>query len=338
MDKFCGKAEAAKAKDGILAIYEAQLRTSTRSRRPTRSSSRRSAATRRRSSSRSRRTARSTSRAPPSCTRTSSSCPAAEAFYRFYKTAPPNDPDLPVALYNAAVSYKLADRPKTAISLFKEFTANPGKTFRESPYYLDAMRLQAASYQAAFDYDNAINTYLELYETDEEGQAARHQAARAAARREAADARPDRARRAVQRRARVGAEPRLQEGDRSLHAVPGRARPTAASGPRAVVDRRHLPPVGGHQLDDRGATTGGAARTARTPSNDDDYVQTFYDEAALRKKKGQAALAAQGGPGDDRRVEAQGRGARTAAARSSPASGSSPRPRTTTPRPGSRSR
>src|SRR5262249_48940163 len=38
--------------------------------------------------------------------------PAAEAFYRFYKTAPPTDPDLPVALYNAAVSYKLADRPK----------------------------------------------------------------------------------------------------------------------------------------------------------------------------------------------------------------------------------
>ena len=53
--------------------------------------------------------------------------PAAEAFYRFYKTASPDDPDLPIALYNAAVSYKLADKPKTAIALFKEFTEKKTK-------------------------------------------------------------------------------------------------------------------------------------------------------------------------------------------------------------------
>lgn len=88
--------------------------------------------------------------------------PAAEAFYRFYKNAPQADPDLPVALYNAAVAYKLADRPKTAIGLFKEFTAKPDKRFKESPYFLDAMRLTAASQQASFQYDEAINTYLEL--------------------------------------------------------------------------------------------------------------------------------------------------------------------------------
>ena len=91
--------------------------------------------------------------------------PAAEAFYRFYKTAPATDPDLPVALYNAAVSYKLGDRPKTAIALFKEFTAKPDKKFRESSYFLDAMRLTAASQQAAFEYDDAIKSYLELYDT-----------------------------------------------------------------------------------------------------------------------------------------------------------------------------
>jgi tetratricopeptide (TPR) repeat protein len=91
--------------------------------------------------------------------------PAAEAYYRFYKTAQKDDPDLPVALYNAAVSYKLGERPKTAIALFKEFTANPDKKFRQSSYYLDALRLTAASYQAAFDYDNAIKTYLDLYDT-----------------------------------------------------------------------------------------------------------------------------------------------------------------------------
>jgi tetratricopeptide (TPR) repeat protein len=91
--------------------------------------------------------------------------PAAEAFYRFYKNAPQTDPDLPVALYNAAVAYKLGDRPKTAIGLFKEFTAKTDKRFRESPYFLDAMRLTAASQQASFQYDEAIKTYLDLFET-----------------------------------------------------------------------------------------------------------------------------------------------------------------------------
>ncbi|HEY0255598.1 MAG TPA: hypothetical protein VGC41_28910, partial [Kofleriaceae bacterium] len=91
--------------------------------------------------------------------------PAAEAFYRFYKNAPQTDPDLPTALYNAAVSYKLGDRPKTAIGLFKEFTAKTDKRFTQSPYYLDAMRLTAASQQASFQYDDAIKTYLALYDT-----------------------------------------------------------------------------------------------------------------------------------------------------------------------------
>jgi len=91
--------------------------------------------------------------------------PAAEAYYRYYKTAQKDDADLPVALYNSAVAYKLGERPKTAIALFKEFTANPDKKFRQSSYYLKALSLTAASYKAAFDYDNAIKTYLDLYDT-----------------------------------------------------------------------------------------------------------------------------------------------------------------------------
>jgi cellulose synthase operon protein C len=90
---------------------------------------------------------------------------AAEAFYRFYKTAPEADKDRPVALYNAALSYKLGDRPKTAISLFKEFADNPSKNFRDSSFYLDALRLQAATYQASYQYNEAIQTYLALYDT-----------------------------------------------------------------------------------------------------------------------------------------------------------------------------
>ncbi|MBK9072043.1 MAG: tetratricopeptide repeat protein [Myxococcales bacterium] len=89
---------------------------------------------------------------------------AAEAFYRYYKTTAASDPDAPTALYNAAVAYKLADRPKTAIALFKQFTENRDKPYRESAYYLEAMRLTAASHQSVFDYRTAIAQYLELYE------------------------------------------------------------------------------------------------------------------------------------------------------------------------------
>ena len=88
---------------------------------------------------------------------------AADAFYRYYKTAPAGDADLPTALYNAASSFAQADRPKTAIALYREFTQSKVKEFRESPYYLEAMRLTARSQQSVFDYDAAIATNLELY-------------------------------------------------------------------------------------------------------------------------------------------------------------------------------
>ncbi len=88
---------------------------------------------------------------------------AAESFYRFYKIAPAGDGDGPTALYNSAAAYLQANRPKTAIALFKEFTASKDKAFRESPFYLEAMRLTAASHQSVLDYDNAIATNLELY-------------------------------------------------------------------------------------------------------------------------------------------------------------------------------
>ncbi len=172
MDKFCAAppakkgdlAPAAKAKDGILAIYEAQSNfdaiEATNKRFITAKCGDDNAIQLAINQNRSLNFSRAAE-----LYRKQEYIPAAEAFYRFYKTAPQNDPDLPVALYNAAVSYKLADRPKTAIALFKEFTAHPEKQYRESPFYLDAMRLTAASYQASFQYDDAIKTYLELYET-----------------------------------------------------------------------------------------------------------------------------------------------------------------------------
>jgi len=172
MDKFCSAAPpkkgepapAAKAKDGILAIYEAQGNfdaiEATNKRFINAKCGDDNAIQLAMNQNRSLNFSRAAD-----LFKQQKYIPAAEAFYRFYKTAQQTDPDLPTALYNAAVSYKLADRPKTAIGLFKEFTSRPEKNFRESPYYLDAMRLTAASQQASFQYDLAIKTYLDLYET-----------------------------------------------------------------------------------------------------------------------------------------------------------------------------
>jgi hypothetical protein len=172
MDKFCATppakkgelAPAAKAKDGILAIYEAQNNFDAIEATNKRfinakcgdDNSIQLAISQNRSLNFSRADA---------LYKQEQFVPAAEAFYRFYKTAQQNDPDLPTALYNAAVAYKRGNRPKTAIALFKEFTSRPEKQFRESPYYLDAMRLTADSYRESFEYDLAIKTSLDLYET-----------------------------------------------------------------------------------------------------------------------------------------------------------------------------
>ncbi len=162
IDKFCNQPQAAKAKDGILAIYEAEgnfdaIEATNNKFIASKCGDQKTidaAIAQNRSLNFSRANALFGEK---------KYAEAALAFYKFYKTAPPDDEELPVALYNAAISYKLANKPKTAIALFKEFADNKAKNFRTSPYYLDAIRLQAASYQAAFDYNNAVNTYLDLY-------------------------------------------------------------------------------------------------------------------------------------------------------------------------------
>ncbi|MEZ4364448.1 MAG: hypothetical protein R3B48_30005 [Kofleriaceae bacterium] len=163
MDKFCGNSEAVKAKDGLLSIYDAtgQLDKFEATNKKFIATKCGDATSIELAKSQNRsidfRKARELFAAKQYIA-------AAESFYKYYKTAPNTDADLPTALYNAAVAYKLGDRPKTAIALFKEFTQSKEKSFRESPYYLDAKRLTALSYQSAFDYDNAISTYLELYD------------------------------------------------------------------------------------------------------------------------------------------------------------------------------
>ncbi len=285
MDKFCGAPEAAKAKDGILAIYEAQsnfdLIEATNKKFIAQKCGDAAAIQLAVSQNRSLNFSRAAE-----LYANKQYVPAAEAFYRFYKTAPPTDADLPVALYNAAVSYKLADRPKTAISLFKEFTANPAKNFRESPFYLDSMRLTAASYQAAFDYDNAIKTYLELYTLtkiaktkgikapdplpgeqprtlEQIGLDALFNAALAA------ELNRD-FKKAISLYTQYGGvEPDQRKQDRALWSIAGIYR---QSGDVNAMIETH----------DKWRRKFG-----KSPGNEDDYVQSFYDAAALRKKKGQ---------------------------------------------------
>ncbi|MEZ4365339.1 MAG: tetratricopeptide repeat protein [Kofleriaceae bacterium] len=215
---------------------------------------------------------------------------AAVAFYRFYKTAPADDADLPIALYNSAVNYKLGERPKTAISLFKEFTDNKDKLFRESPYYLEAKRLLALSYQGAFAYGDALTAYLDLYETAKSakkrginpppplpGEAPRtlEQISLDALYNAAVVAELDRNfKKAVELYGKYQAEePNRRNKDRALWAV---ARIYRSSG-----DVTSLVAT----LDKWRKTYGGDA------GNEDDVIQSYYDTAKLWQKKGRTSNA-----------------------------------------------
>jgi cellulose synthase operon protein C len=89
---------------------------------------------------------------------------AAEKLYHYARSQPPDDPNVPTALYNSAIAYRDAGRPKTALHLLEEFLANKGETYRKSPYYTQAYLLKAAAYQDMYDYDKAAEAYLELRE------------------------------------------------------------------------------------------------------------------------------------------------------------------------------
>ena len=289
MDKFCGAPEAARAKDGILAIYEAQSNFDAIEATNKKFIAQKCGDAESIKLAISQNRSLNFSRAAELYAN-KDYIPAAEAFYRFYKTAPNTDPDLPVALYDAAVSYKLADKPNNALSLFKEFTANPQKNFRESPYYLDAMRLTAASYQSKFDYDNAIKTYLDLYATTK---VAKQKGIKAP------DPLPGEQPRTLEQ---IGLDALFNAALASelnrdfkkaidLYTQYGRVEPDHRKQDRAVWS------IGGiyRQSGDVNSMTETFDRWRRVygkdAGNEDDYVQSFYDTAALRKKKGQTPQA-----------------------------------------------
>ena len=289
MTKFCGNPEAAKAKDGILAVYEAQANFDAIEETNKAFIQQKCGDDKAIQLAISQNRSLNFSRANELYQK-GQFVPAAEAFYRFYKTAPANDPDLPVALYNTAVAYRLGERPKTAIAMFKEFTANPAKNFRESPYYVDAMRQTAAAQQAAFEYDAAVKTYLAVYDTtkkakslgikapdplpgekpmtlDQIGLDAVYNAALAA------ELNRDFTRAVQLYNQYQGIEKDRRKKDRALWSVAGIYRQSGDVNNMIT------------QYDKWRRTYG------KDAGNEDDYVQTFYDEAALRKRKNQTSLA-----------------------------------------------
>lgn len=163
LDRFCGSDAAVKAKDGLLSIYDARDQDDkfkeTNEKFITAKCGDKDAIALAQSQNRS-----IEFRKAAKFFGNQDYAQAAEAFYIYYKKAPEGDKDRPTALYNSGIAYREADKPKTAIHLFKEFTESKDPAFRKSAYYLEALRLTAISYQGVFDYDTAIKTYLELYD------------------------------------------------------------------------------------------------------------------------------------------------------------------------------
>ena len=215
---------------------------------------------------------------------------AGDAFYKFYKTAVATDPDLPVALYNSAVSYKLGERPKTAIAMFKEFTANPAKNFRQSSYYLDSLRLTAASQQAAFDYSTAVATYLSLYDTTK-------QAKRLGIK--APDPLPGEqpqtleqiGRDALYNAAFAAELNRDFKKAAELYAQYQGVEPDRRKQDRAQWSIANLYKTNGDVNSMTDALDRWRARYGRDAGNEDDYVASFYDTATVWKRKGQPTRA-----------------------------------------------
>lgn len=163
-DRFCGTPEAVRAKDGLLAIYEIQdkdgLFQETNEKFISKKCGSEEDIQLARAQSRSKEF-----REAEGLFREQKFDAAAIAFYRYVKNATPGDPNIPIALYNAAVAYDKSGKPKTAVHLYREFTDNPAPEFRQSEYYLAALYNTAASNYKAFDYKNAVEGYLAVVRT-----------------------------------------------------------------------------------------------------------------------------------------------------------------------------
>ena len=161
LDRFCGSSQSVKSKDALLAIYEAQGEDEKFKQTNADFISSKCGSDSDVALAQSQNRSKEFREAAALFTDKKYS-EAAIAFYKFYKTAPADDANRPIALYNGAIAYDKSGKPKTAVYLFKEFTENADPAFRGSEYYLPALYLTAVSSYRAFDYDNAVSGYLEV--------------------------------------------------------------------------------------------------------------------------------------------------------------------------------
>jgi TolA-binding protein len=85
---------------------------------------------------------------------------AGQRFYGLYKAGTDVFADRAGAMFNSALAYTKAGKPKTAVALYQEFTKVP--EFAKSEYYIEALYRTAEAYQSAFDYEAAVDTYLQV--------------------------------------------------------------------------------------------------------------------------------------------------------------------------------
>jgi cellulose synthase operon protein C len=161
MTRFCGSDQATRAKDGILAIYDARGDEDAFRELNQRFITSKCGDAQAIELARAQNRSLEFRRAEEAFAARNYE-EAARLFYVYYRSAPEGDDDLPTALFNAAVAYKQADKPKTALHLFKEFTDNKTDPFRKSGYFTEALRLQAVSHQSQYDYRAAVTAYLQL--------------------------------------------------------------------------------------------------------------------------------------------------------------------------------
>lgn len=215
---------------------------------------------------------------------------AAIEFYRYYKTAPADDPSRPIALYNSAIAYERSGKPKTSVYLFQEFTQNPDPAFRKSEYYLPALYLTAVSYYKAFDYDKAVETYLDVVKAaDEKGR--KPPAGDRTLEQIKLDALFNAA--LLRELDRVYQDPRGQKGTgaASLYARYAELEPDRRKADRARWAVARVWRQAGNLNQLERAYTQWRREYGRDPGNGDDYVFTFYDLAKQNEKKGNSRAA-----------------------------------------------
>ena len=84
---------------------------------------------------------------------------AGDDFYAIDKLSPVDYPNCAEALFNAALAYEKAGKPKTAMYLYSNFVDSKDPAFTGSKYFIEALFRTADSKREAFDYQGAVDDF-----------------------------------------------------------------------------------------------------------------------------------------------------------------------------------